>query len=398
MPTHAPPVLRQQIDGVSSNWGKDTFGVNDHLVREGLLESVKLARHTVGDTHEDIDALFGRLRCYLRGRSWKTKEELMNLIRECLGGEVRRDTIIILNGHFFLFLSLFVPFVCFFVCLFVSPLSVTPKNFFCLTPLLFLVQTTKVFVEEVKDTLDWKAFLRQGGPEEQALDPQLGGFGYSGDTGDEDKGTRRAGHSGYHVLNIKRGSTPGTTTSTFRPYQQPIFNTIAFDSSELPPGTEVSSFPCVLALESTDTEATILLRTPQGFPGLAARVEGWEDDLRSDVNKICLALNGDENADARAWWRSFETNAITTTADAAVLGRVLRKPEDGGMARVPWGATPNQGAAAAVMANAVFRPHLPTVTSSLRGRAEVAAETAAAAGPMANLVVGGWCLATDALL
>jgi hypothetical protein len=34
---------------------------------------------------------------------------------------------------------------------------------------------------------------------EQVLDPQLGGFGYSGDTGDEDKGTRRAGHPGYHA-------------------------------------------------------------------------------------------------------------------------------------------------------------------------------------------------------
>jgi len=34
---------------------------------------------------------------------------------------------------------------------------------------------------------------------EQVLYPQLGGFGYESDTSDEDKGTRRAGHPGYHA-------------------------------------------------------------------------------------------------------------------------------------------------------------------------------------------------------
>ena len=34
---------------------------------------------------------------------------------------------------------------------------------------------------------------------EQVLDPQLGAFGYECNTSDKDKGTRRAGHPGYHA-------------------------------------------------------------------------------------------------------------------------------------------------------------------------------------------------------
>jgi len=34
-----------------------TFGVNGHLVHEGLLESVNLARHTAGNTHKDTGSL-----------------------------------------------------------------------------------------------------------------------------------------------------------------------------------------------------------------------------------------------------------------------------------------------------------------------------------------------------
>ena len=45
---HAPPEVHTQLDGVSTNWGKTNFGFNDHLVRQGILASVKVARGVGG--------------------------------------------------------------------------------------------------------------------------------------------------------------------------------------------------------------------------------------------------------------------------------------------------------------------------------------------------------------
>ena len=45
---HVPPEVRTQLDGVSNNWGKTNFGFNDHLVRQGILASVKVARGVGG--------------------------------------------------------------------------------------------------------------------------------------------------------------------------------------------------------------------------------------------------------------------------------------------------------------------------------------------------------------
>jgi hypothetical protein len=43
-----PPEVPTQLDGVSNNWGKTNFGFNDHLVRQGILASVKVARGVGG--------------------------------------------------------------------------------------------------------------------------------------------------------------------------------------------------------------------------------------------------------------------------------------------------------------------------------------------------------------
>jgi hypothetical protein len=84
-------------------------------VQEGILENVAVVRNPVGElllcegfvggvgglrrawvsqaatapplqgnTHEDIDALFGVLRRFLKTRTWKTIDELKALIAECL--------------------------------------------------------------------------------------------------------------------------------------------------------------------------------------------------------------------------------------------------------------------------------------------------------------------------
>ena len=128
----------------------------------------------------------------------------------------------------------------------------------------------KVFVEVVRDTLDFSAFYTQGTPAEPPLDPKLGGFGYAGATGDEDDGTYVAGHAGYHLLKIARGVSPGTSVASFKPYCQPSFKTIAFSAVEVgpdcPPG---QASPCIVEIEPSQAPATILLRAARGARRLA---------------------------------------------------------------------------------------------------------------------------------
>jgi hypothetical protein len=227
------------------------------------------------------------------------------------------------------------------------------------------------------------------------LDPALGGFSYHGPSSNEDAGTRVAGHAGHHVLKIRRGAVAGSSEASFRSYQQPRFYTIAFSPDEVPASQRLGrSFPCVLAVESQDEPVTILVCDPVGYPAIAPRKEDWEAELTSAANRICLSLNGDENAVAREWWREYLRQA-TARADASVLGRALRPQAEGGMARVPAVAqqAARQSAAAAAMQGAAFRPHQPNVTSSLMSRQSVVA-LAAAADPVAAPGNGEFCFAT----
>ena len=134
----------------------------------------------------------------------------------------------------------------------------------------FATRGVKVFVEVVRDTLDFSAFYTQGTPAERALDPKLGAFGYAGATGDEDDGTYVAGHAGYHLLKIARGVSPGTSVASFQPYCQPSFKTIAFSAVEVGPDCPPDqAFPCIVEIESSQAPATILLRAARGARRLA---------------------------------------------------------------------------------------------------------------------------------
>ena len=88
-------------------------------VREGILENAAVVRNPLvsrqccrrrfallcvvspdttvpplqGNTHEDIDGLFGVLRRFLKNRSWSTLAELRALIAECLQLWVRPTAI-----------------------------------------------------------------------------------------------------------------------------------------------------------------------------------------------------------------------------------------------------------------------------------------------------------------
>jgi hypothetical protein len=52
-------------------------------VRTGVFESLVVSRNPVGNTHEDIDGLFGVLKNFLKEKHWTTIDELKELIEQC---------------------------------------------------------------------------------------------------------------------------------------------------------------------------------------------------------------------------------------------------------------------------------------------------------------------------
>ena len=52
---------------------------------------------SVGNTHEDIDALFGVIRKYLMDKEWSTVEEFAQLVREALQGQGGRVVVEIIT-------------------------------------------------------------------------------------------------------------------------------------------------------------------------------------------------------------------------------------------------------------------------------------------------------------
>ena len=64
-PAHLPPHLRIQIDGVSTNWGKTSLAFIEDLARRGVVDNSTAARNPVGNTHEDIDAIFKLIKAKL---------------------------------------------------------------------------------------------------------------------------------------------------------------------------------------------------------------------------------------------------------------------------------------------------------------------------------------------
>jgi len=332
LPAYAPPKSRMQLDGAPGNWSAVNFAFADHLVREGILENAIVVRNPVGNTHEDIDGLFGVLRRFLKPRNWRTMDELKALIRQCL--QLHK----------------------------------------CL------------HVENVVDSLDFGAFFRQGGADEQALDPELGGFSYTGARGDDAAGTFAHGTAGYHVVNVNAGAELGSSIVTFKRYQQDIFHTIAFEASELPPEqrTPDREYPCVLAVANAPEPATILLRRPAGQPALAARKADWKDDLTGAVRRIKRYLH--DFPEAVAWWELHLARA-EDRADPAALARALLPHSAGGMERVPRHGR-QLTAAEAVMAGAAVRTPASTIASSLASanvvRAAVAVQDFHAAAPLAD--------------
>ena len=87
-PAHLPPHLRIQIDGVSTNWGKTSLAFIEDLARRGVVDNSTAARNPVGNTHEDIDAIFKLIKAKLDNLTMLTREDLSAGIMSAFPGGV----------------------------------------------------------------------------------------------------------------------------------------------------------------------------------------------------------------------------------------------------------------------------------------------------------------------
>ena len=92
-PDFLPPNGRIQLDGVGTNWGKTTFAHLTDLVDDGLADELLCARNPVGNTHEDIDAIFALIRGKLANNNVMAPSELEAAIMSAfpdgkLGGKI----------------------------------------------------------------------------------------------------------------------------------------------------------------------------------------------------------------------------------------------------------------------------------------------------------------------
>ena len=81
---YLPTNVRVQLDGVGTNWGRITFAHITTLVKMGVLGNTVVARNPVGNTHEDIDAIFAILRNHLIDLDVFSPSELDAAIRGAL--------------------------------------------------------------------------------------------------------------------------------------------------------------------------------------------------------------------------------------------------------------------------------------------------------------------------
>ena len=82
-PGHVTPNWRMQVDGVNTQWGSTTFAHHAHLHEERVLGTTSdVIRNKVGDTHEDVDGLFGMLKVNMKNKDIITPSDLEAAIRD----------------------------------------------------------------------------------------------------------------------------------------------------------------------------------------------------------------------------------------------------------------------------------------------------------------------------
>jgi hypothetical protein len=81
-PAYAPVNVRGQLDGAAPNWNKTVFAHLDYLTAKGVFSSVKCVRNPVGNTHEDIDALFALIRNRVLKKNIFTYDEFIAEVKK----------------------------------------------------------------------------------------------------------------------------------------------------------------------------------------------------------------------------------------------------------------------------------------------------------------------------
>lgn len=159
LPAHAPRHARWQLDGVSTNWGKVIFALAMDMCQKFIFENLDIVRNPTGNTHEDIDAIFGVLMAHLLTVEWATVKELI--------------------AHMLVALQ-----------------SISVKT----------------IVVEVTDVLDFKEYYKG------TINPHVSGFGPTAARGSPDDKEYQPYIPGYHKLTIKRDPSGGLPAASIRRY------------------------------------------------------------------------------------------------------------------------------------------------------------------------------------
>ena len=283
-----------------------------------------------GNTHEDIDGLFGVVRRYLSTRSWRTYEELQQHIRDA-----------------FAQLSLRIP----------------------------------VIVRFLPATLNFSDWLQP------CIDSRLSNFSRQHEN--FNPGMHALWYEYMHFCvctfsevscrsfcRIRRGETAGSTVCSFRMYQSPKFSTVVFSAQELHYWVQgavprTPFFPTLVHIESEFNRHTILVSKPVGSPALAARKPDWLISLGKALRDCHADLPGEANVQAREWWSHFIGRigaGNQVSSGLYVLPDQTFSDIEASFARffpIPWALFVEPLGAAAARAAGQTAPHRNTVNSSI---------------------------------
>lgn len=308
-PDFLPPNGRIQLDGVGTNWGKTTFAHLTDLVDDGLADELLCARNPVGNTHEDIDAIFALIRGKLANNNVMTPSELEAVIMSAfpdgkLGGKI------------------------------------------------------PVVIRHVDCTYDDQTYYAADG----VLDKSLANFSYSQHTNGYHVFSASKAADGNTSTRFKKYQQDAFVTIAFT--SQDILHVKPEDR----PAAGVR-LPCELIVKNGWEDATVLLGKPLHADLKIAPLPEFEWDALLDD---CLHIIPDnaENAALRTEWQDWVGERPRTVADveARFMGSLPRKPWEWPKrpAVRPAAAT----GAAAVSAHAMVMQQPRTVASSSYGGGE----------------------------
>jgi len=79
-----PPILYYQIDGGSENTARIVYVMMEYLIAKRMFHKIVVTRLMVGHTHEDIDAVYGRVWKSIRCKHVLTPQSYTQALKECL--------------------------------------------------------------------------------------------------------------------------------------------------------------------------------------------------------------------------------------------------------------------------------------------------------------------------